>query len=214
MTIDDKIWDEKLQYNINTEATKILAWSTVKIDECEYLTGQEILPSNKIQILEQGKFAYSSLEKASEKQTKMIEDQGIKQVEALDVLNPEKNQKLKSIEELFPKEMVTNEIKNEIDEIRKWEDKIKQKNLKYKTNKYIYIILYVCVCVCMWFSSFWNNKINIYPGKIISTDETAMDQTNLLKNMIKVNNKSKSRSKEDTDKKWNTFDSVNALYEV
>ena len=74
MTIDDKIWDEKLQYNINTEATKILAWSTVKIDECEYLTGQEILPSNKRQILEQGKFAYSSLEKASEKQTKMTED--------------------------------------------------------------------------------------------------------------------------------------------
>ena len=134
MTIDDKIWDEKLQYNINTEATKILAWwKIVKIDECEYLTGQEILPSNKRQILEQGKFAYSSLEKASEKQTKMIEDQGIKQVEALDVLNPEKNQKLKSIEELFPKEMVTNEIKNEIDEIRKWEDKIKRKDLKYKT---------------------------------------------------------------------------------
>ena len=72
----------------------------------------------------------------------------------------------------------------------------------------------VCVCVCVWFSSFWNNKINIYPGKIISIDETAMDQTNLLKNIIKVNNKSKSRSKEDTDKKWNTFDSVNALYEV
>ena len=147
MTIDDKIWDEKLQYNINTEATKILAWSTVKIDECEYLTGQEILPSNKRQILEQGKFAYSSLEKASEKQTKMIEDQGIKQVEALDVLNPEKNQKLKSIEELFPKEMVTNEIKNEIDEIRKWEDKIKRKDLKYKTKN-----------IFIWSSTIWNNK--------------------------------------------------------
>ena len=29
--------------------------------------------------------------------------------------------------------MRTNEIKNEIDEIGKWEDKIKRKDLKYKT---------------------------------------------------------------------------------
>ena len=30
------------------------------------------------------------------------------------------------------------EVKNEIDEIKKWEEKIKQKDLKYKTNKYTY----------------------------------------------------------------------------
>ena len=39
-------------------------------------------------ILEQAKFAYSPLGKAFEKQTKMIEYQGIKQVEALKVLKP------------------------------------------------------------------------------------------------------------------------------
>ena len=32
--------------------------------------------------------------------------------------------------------MRTNEIKNEIDEIKKWEEKIKGKDLKYVTNKY------------------------------------------------------------------------------
>ena len=67
----------------------------------------------------------------------LLVDQGIKEVEALGVLNPEKNQKLKLIEGRFPKEMRTNEIKNEIDEIKKWEDKIKRKNLKYETSKYI-----------------------------------------------------------------------------
>ena len=32
MTIDDKIGDEKLQYNINSEAAKISALSSGKID--------------------------------------------------------------------------------------------------------------------------------------------------------------------------------------
>ena len=40
-----------------------------------------------------------------------------------------------------------------------------------------------------------------------------MDHTNLLKNMVKLNNKSKPRTKEGKAKKQNTFDNVNALYE-
>ena len=44
MTIDDKIRDEKLQYEINTVAAKISALSSGKIDKYEYLTGEEILP--------------------------------------------------------------------------------------------------------------------------------------------------------------------------
>ena len=44
--IDDKIRDEKLQYNINREAGKISALSLGKIDKYEYCTGEEILPSN------------------------------------------------------------------------------------------------------------------------------------------------------------------------
>ena len=49
----------------------------------EYLTGEEILPSNQQQIIEKAKFAYSPLGKAFEKQTKTIEDQGKKQIDAL-----------------------------------------------------------------------------------------------------------------------------------
>ena len=37
MTIDDKIRDEKLQYNINREAAKISALSSDKIHKHEYL---------------------------------------------------------------------------------------------------------------------------------------------------------------------------------
>ena len=52
MAIDDKIRDEKLQYNINREAAKISALSSGKIDKNEYLTVEEILPSNQKQIIE------------------------------------------------------------------------------------------------------------------------------------------------------------------
>ena len=69
MIIDDKITDEKLQYDIDREAAKISALSSGKIDKYEYLTGEEILPSNQRQIIEQGKFAYSPLGKTFEKQT-------------------------------------------------------------------------------------------------------------------------------------------------
>ena len=76
MTINDQIRDEKLQYDINREAGKISALSSGKIDKYEYLTGEEILPSNQKQIIEQAKFAYSPLGKAFEKEIKTIEDQG------------------------------------------------------------------------------------------------------------------------------------------
>ena len=76
MTIEDPIKDEKLQYDINREAAKICALSSGKIDKYEYLTGEEVLPSNQQQIIQQAKFTYSPLGKAFEKQTKTIEDQG------------------------------------------------------------------------------------------------------------------------------------------
>ena len=74
MTIDDQIRDEKLQYDINTEAVKTSVLSTGKSSKYEYLTGEDILPSNQKQIIEQAKFTYSPLRKAFEKQTKTIKD--------------------------------------------------------------------------------------------------------------------------------------------
>ena len=88
MTIKDQIQDEKLQYNINREAAKISALSSGKLHKYEYLTGEDILPSNQQQIIEQKKFTYSPLGKAFDKQIKIIKDQGKKQVHALEKLKP------------------------------------------------------------------------------------------------------------------------------
>ena len=63
MTINDQIRDEKLQYDMNREAAKISAWSSDKIHKCEYLTGEDILPSNQQEIIEQAKCTYSPLGK-------------------------------------------------------------------------------------------------------------------------------------------------------
>ena len=95
MTINDQIRDENLQYDINREAAKISALSSGEIHKYEYLTGQDISPSNQQQIIEQTKFTYSPLGKVFEKQKKTIEDQGNKQVDALESLKPnQKNNKL------------------------------------------------------------------------------------------------------------------------
>ena len=84
MAINDQIRDEKLRYDINREAAKISVLSSGKIHKYEYLTGEDMLPpSNQQQITEQARFTYSPLGKAFEKQIKIIEDQGEKQVEAL-----------------------------------------------------------------------------------------------------------------------------------
>ena len=80
MTIDDQIRDGKL------EAVKVSHLLSTKIGKYEYLTGEEILPSNQQQIIEQAKFAYSPLGKVFEKQIKTIEDQGERQAEVLENL--------------------------------------------------------------------------------------------------------------------------------
>ena len=80
MAIDDKIRDDKLQYDINREVAKISALSSRKIDRYEYFTGEEILPFNQRQIIEQAKLAYSPLGKAFEKQAE-------KQVDAIEYLD-------------------------------------------------------------------------------------------------------------------------------
>ena len=83
MTINDQIKDENLQYDINREAAKISALSSGKIHKYEYLTGEDILPSNQQQIIEQARFTYSPLGKAFEKQINTIENQGEKQIKAI-----------------------------------------------------------------------------------------------------------------------------------
>ena len=93
MTINDQIRDEKLRHDINREAAKLSALSSGKIHKYEYLTGEDILPSNQQQIIEKAKFTYSPLGKAFEKQIKTIQDQVEKQVDALKSLKPKEQAK-------------------------------------------------------------------------------------------------------------------------
>ena len=84
MTIDDQIKDEKLQYDIKSEAAKISALSLNKFNKYEYLTGEEILPSNQKQMIEQVKFTYSPISISPfEKQINTIEDQGEKRIKTI-----------------------------------------------------------------------------------------------------------------------------------
>ena len=47
MSINDKIRDQKLQSNIRREVAKISALSSGKIDKYDYLTGEEVLHSDR-----------------------------------------------------------------------------------------------------------------------------------------------------------------------
>ena len=84
MTTDDKIKVEKLQYDIKREAAKMLAISSGKIGKYDYLTGEEIIPSDQSRITEQAKFTYCPLGKAFQRQVKTIEDQREKQIKVLE----------------------------------------------------------------------------------------------------------------------------------
>ena len=135
MAINDQIRDEKLQYDINREAAKISALSSGKIHKYQYLTGEDILPSNQQQIIEQAKFTYSPLGKAFEKQIKTIEDQGEKQIDALKDLKPK--EQTKPIEDKSnnqPKAtIIFNELINERKEIMsKLYDSVEYNNLKFE----------------------------------------------------------------------------------
>ena len=146
MTIDDQIIDEKLQYDSNREAAKISALSSGKIDKYEYLTGEEILPSNQEQIIEQAKFTYSPLGKAFEKQTKTIKDQGEKQIIAIrnnkeqlqQLLNINNNDNHKNKLLLSrEKEIFKNIYNKRFDKTEELSKKIDYNNLKHKQGQRI-----------------------------------------------------------------------------
>ena len=97
----------------------------------EYLTGEEILPSNQQQLIEQAKFTYSPLGKAFEKRTKTIEDQGEKQIKPIQDNNNKddgyKNKLLLSKE----REIFKNVYNERLDKIEELNKKIDYDNLKY-----------------------------------------------------------------------------------
>ena len=139
MTIEDQIKGEKLQYDINREAAKISALSSGKIDKYEYLTGEDILPSNQQQIIEQAKFTYSPLGKAFEKQTKAIKDQGEKQIKAIqDNKKQLTNTQEVTIKNIIPENILNDEAKKAIDKISEIEKTVDREKLVYRASKYTY----------------------------------------------------------------------------
>ena len=93
--------------------------------------------------------------------------------------------------------MRTNNTKNEIDEIKKLKEKIKGKDLKYETKKHIYEFQQY-ETIRSFGESIYNCKVNKF-----NMDEREMHQSNLLKNMVECNDKSKPGLKK-VRKKTNT----------
>ena len=192
MTIEDKIKDEKLQYDINREAAKISALSSGKIDKYEYLTGEEILPSNQKQIIEQAKFTYSPLGKAFEKQTKTIEDQGEKQIKAIQDNKQLANIQRVTIKNIFPENMLNDEAKIEIDKISKIEKTVDREKLVYKASEYEYN-----------FQNFLAIRTfgrDIYNGEI-TLKEADEYQSSLLNEIKNFSDKTKPRGEKKTRKR-------------
>ena len=201
MTIEDQIKDEKLKYDINREAAKISALSSGKLDKYEYLTGEEILPSNQQQIIQQAKFNYSFLGKAIEKQRKTIEDQGEKQVVALESLK-DSDKKLPPIKDFIPMENLNHEIINEIKKIEETEKKVDRNKMVYKgTNKTYDFRNFKTIRT-------FGNEIR---NNVISLDTANMDQANLL-SYINDFMKTKPRDPEKRKLRADVLNSVTGLF--
>ena len=198
MTTEDQIKDEKLQYDINREAAKISALSSGKIDKYEYLTGEERLPSNQQQIIQQAKFNYSPLGKALEKQRKTIEDQGEKQVDALKTLY----KKLPSIKDFVPIEKFNPEIIAEIKRIEEIEKNVDRDKMVYKSTSRNYD-----------FRGF--KTIRTYGSDIrnnvISLKVPNLEQANLLAHVQDFVKNTKPQDPEQKKKKSDVLNSVRVL---
>ena len=66
-----------------------------------------------------------------------MENQGRKQVEALQILKSLEHKKLKSFEDKFPKELPNNEMKKKLDEIKTIKEKIDRKDLTFEANLHL-----------------------------------------------------------------------------
>ena len=200
MTIEDQIKDEKLQYDINREAAKISALSSGKLDKYEYFTGEEILPSNQQQIIQQAKFTYSPLGKALEKQRKTIEDQGEKQVVALESLK-DSDKKLPPIKDFIPMENLNPEIINEIKRIEEMEKKVDRNRMVYKgTNKTYDFRNFQTIRA-------FGNEIR---NNVISLDTANIEQANLL-SYISDFKKTKPRDPEKRKLRADVLNSASSL---
>ena len=109
-----------MQYDINKQTLKILVLSSGNIYNYEHLTSEIIFLSNQSIIIEQGKFAYSPLGKASENQTKQLKTNEKKQIKAIKDIFAKKflGTDQKSIVCLFTKDFLNEETTYELKNYR------------------------------------------------------------------------------------------------
>ena len=201
MTIEDQIKDEKLQHDINREAAKISALLSGKPDKYEYLTGEEILPSDQQQIIQKAKFNYSALGKAIEKQIKTIKDQGEKQVVALESLKVP-DEKLTSIKDFITTENLNPGIINEIKRIEEIEKKVDRNKKVYKgTNKTYDFRNFKTIRTL-------GNEIRY---NVISLDTANIEQANLLSYVYDFTKKTRPRSLAQKQLRAEVADSITSL---
>ena len=200
MTIEDKIKDDR-------EAAKISALSSGKIDKYEHLTGEELLPSNQQQIIEQAKFTYSPLGKAFEKQTKTIEDQGEKQIKAIQDKSIEKTKTYSDYDNDYKKELLVSkereifkDIYNDrLEQIGRFDNDIDYNNLSYEFiksgNKYKFDGFEDPL---EFLNNIKNGKISVQEAKNIQK------QYNKKLNLIRRGNKNQEQKE--------TLNNINNLY--
>ena len=148
------------------------------------------MPSNQLQIIEQAKLTYSPLGKAFEKQTKTIEDQGEKQIKAIQDNKKQlaDTQEL-TIKNIIPENIISDECKKEMDKIVKIEKTVDREELIYRVSEYTYS-----------FQNFQTIKTfgrDIYSGKITLKDADE-DQASLL---VEIMNFKKKAKPQDPEKK-------------
>ena len=188
MTIEDQIKDEKLL-------------SSGKLDKYEYLTGEEILPSNQPQIIQQAKFNYSPLGKAIEKQIKTIKDQGEKQVVALES-SKDSDKKLTPIKDFIPIENLNPEIINEIKRIKEIEKNVDRNKMVYKGTNETYDFRNFKTILA------FGNEIR---SNIISFDTANLEQANLLSYINDFIRKTKPRNPEKRKLRSDVLGSMSSL---
>ena len=191
-------------YNMTLiERLRISALSSGKIDKYEYLTGEEILPSNQQQIIQQAKFTYSPLGKDFEKQIKTIEDQGKNQVDALESLK-DSDKKLTQTKDFIPTENLNPEIINEIKKIKELEEKVDRNKMVYKGTNITYD-----------FRKFktiraFGNEIR---NNVIDMNTANEEQNDLLEYISKFRRGTKPNNPESKKLKEYILDSAKALLE-
>ena len=128
--------------------------------------------------------------KAFEKQIKTIEDQGKKQIDALNTL---KSNNQLTIEDVIPKNALNNDkVKKELHKIKEIWKIVDREKLIYQASEYIHSFKN--------FQTIESFGRDIYEGKI-AIEESDKDQTDLLAKIMNFRKNTKPRSQEKNKKK-------------